>query len=64
MSKKITYNIQKEKTSIVVAHRLSTIQKANLILVLKGGEIIEYGNHNNLIKNDGLYARLFNIQFK
>ncbi len=54
----------KEKTSIVVAHRLSTIQKANLILVLKGGEIIEYGNHNNLIKNDGLYARLFNIQFK
>jgi ABC-type multidrug transport system fused ATPase/permease subunit len=52
----------KGKTSIVIAHRLSTIQRADNIIVFKNQKILEQGNHNDLLKQDGLYASLFKIQ--
>jgi multidrug resistance ABC transporter, ATP-binding/permease protein len=51
------------KTSFVIAHRLSTIRDADLILVVKGGNIIEQGNHETLLKQNGFYAELYNSQF-
>ncbi|MBQ3021010.1 MAG: ABC transporter ATP-binding protein [Bacilli bacterium] len=54
----------KGKTSFIIAHRLSTIKNADLILVMKDGNIIEQGNHNSLIKKNGFYAELYNSQFK
>lgn len=56
-------NLMKNKTSFVIAHRLSTIKNADLILVMKDGDIIEQGSHNELIKQDGFYASLYNSQF-
>jgi len=50
------------KTSIVIAHRLSTIQRADKIIVLKDRQVLEQGNHEELMKADGLYASLFKIQ--
>jgi subfamily B ATP-binding cassette protein MsbA len=52
----------KNRTSIVIAHRLSTIQHADEIIVIQGGHIIERGNHEELIKQDGLYKKLSEIQ--
>lgn len=51
------------KTSFVIAHRLSTIRDADLILVVKDGNIIEQGNHTELLKQNGFYAELYNSQF-
>lgn len=51
------------RTSFIVAHRLSTIMDADLILVMKDGNIIEMGNHNELIAENGFYSKLFNSQF-
>lgn len=51
------------RTSFIVAHRLSTIQEADVILVMKDGNIIEQGNHEELLKQDGFYAELYNSQF-
>ena len=51
------------RTSFIVAHRLSTIQSADVILVMKDGAVIEQGNHRELLKKDGFYARLYNSQF-
>ena len=56
-------NLTKGRTSFVIAHRLSTIKNADLILVLKDGNIVEQGNHEELIKLDGVYANLYNSQF-
>ena len=53
----------KGRTSFVVAHRLSTIRDANQILVMENGNIVEMGNHESLLKENGLYARLYNSQF-
>ena len=51
------------KTSFIIAHRLSTIKNANLILVMKEGNIIEQGTHEELLKQNGFYAELYNSQF-
>lgn len=51
------------RTSFIVAHRLSTIKEADLILVMKDGKIIEYGNHKELLNDNGFYANLYNSQF-
>lgn len=56
--------ITKGRTSIVIAHRLATIQKADTILVMDSGQIVEMGNHNDLLKNpNGPYSRLYQAQF-
>lgn len=52
------------RTSFIIAHRLSTIKNSDLILVMKDGNIIEQGNHNELIKKNGFYAELYNSQFQ
>ena len=52
------------KTSFIIAHRLSTIKNADLILVMKNGNIIEQGNHEQLIEQNGFYAELYNSQFE
>lgn len=52
------------RTSFIIAHRLSTIRNADLILVMDGGNIIEQGNHNTLMKKNGFYANLYNSQFE
>ena len=52
------------KTSFIIAHRLSTIKNADLILVMKDGNIIEQGNHKQLMKKNGFYAELYNSQFE
>ncbi len=57
-------NLMKDKTCFIIAHRLSTIRNADLILVVKDGNIIEQGNHNELLKKQGFYYELFNAQFK
>ena len=51
------------RTSFIVAHRLSTIQNADIILVMKDGNIIEQGNHDELLKKKGFYYSLYNSQF-
>ena len=51
------------RTSFIVAHRLSTIREADVILVMKNGNIIEQGNHDELLKKGGFYAELYNSQF-
>ena len=51
------------KTSFVIAHRLSTIRDADLILVVRDGNIIEQGKHDELLQQNGFYAELYNSQF-
>jgi ABC-type multidrug transport system fused ATPase/permease subunit len=54
--------LMKNRTSFVIAHRLSTIRNANKIIALKSGRIVEQGSHDELMANDGLYAKLAKIQ--
>ncbi len=56
--------ITENRTSVIIAHRLSTIQKADKIIVLENGEILEDGNHQELLSKDGHYKRLFELQFQ
>ena len=56
-------NLTKGRTSFVIAHRLSTIKNADLILVMKDGDIIESGTHKDLLEKNGFYAELYNSQF-
>lgn len=57
-------NLMKGRTSFIIAHRLSTIRDADLILVMKDGDIIEQGTHDELLEKDGFYAKLYNSQFE
>ena len=57
-------NLMKGRTSFIIAHRLSTIKNADMILVMKDGDIIEQGNHEELLAKNGFYADLYNSQFE
>ena len=57
-------DLMKGRTTFVIAHRLSTIKKADLILVIDNGDIVEKGNHEELLEKNGFYASLYNSQFK
>ena len=56
--------VLKGRTSFVIAHRLSTIRDADMILVMKDGDIVEQGRHEELLKKQGFYANLYNSQFE
>src|SRR5690606_30039573 len=56
------YKLMENRTTVVIAHRLSTIQSADLIVVIENGQIVEQGNHHDLIDKDGLYKRLIDMQ--
>lgn len=56
-------NLMKNKTTFVIAHRLSTIQNADLILVVNDGNIVEQGNHKQLLSQKGFYYNLYQSQF-
>ena len=55
--------LMKNKTTLVIAHRLSTILDADLIYVIDNGKVLEFGNHHTLLKNKGLYSKLYKLQF-
>jgi len=57
-------NLVKGRTTIIIAHRLSTLRKANRIVVMDKGGIVEVGNHNELMRAGGLYSKLYNAQFE
>ena len=57
-------NLMESRTSFIIAHRLSTIKNADLILVMNEGDIIEIGNHEKLLAQNGFYANLYNYQFE
>ena len=57
-------NLMRGRTSFIIAHRLSTIRDADLILVMRDGDIVEQGNHEELLKKNGFYAELYNSQFE
>lgn len=57
-------NLMKGRTSFIIAHRLSTIKNADLILVMDQGDIVEQGTHEELLKKNGAYAKLYNSQFE
>ena len=57
-------NLMRGRTSFVIAHRLSTIRNADLILVMKDGDIVEQGNHEELLEKNGFYENLYNSQFE
>ena len=54
----------RDRTVLVIAHRLTTVENADTIVVMKDGKIADYGSHEDLLKKDGVYTRLYNKQFK
>jgi len=56
-------NLMEGRTTLVIAHRLATILKADRIIVMEGGKVTAQGKHNELLAQDGLYARLADLQF-
>ena len=63
MIQKATEKITENRTSIIIAHRLATIQKSDRIMVVDDGRIIESGNHTELLKENGFYKNLYDMQF-
>jgi ATP-binding cassette subfamily B protein len=57
-------NLVKGRTTIIIAHRLSTLRRADRIVVMEKGEVVEVGAHGELMKTNGLYSRLYNAQFE
>ena len=57
-------NLMKGRTSFIIAHRLSTIRNADIILVMRDGDIVEHGSHEELLEKNGFYAQLYNSQFE
>ena len=57
-------HLMEGRTSFIIAHRLSTIKNADVILVMKDGDIIEQGSHEELMAQNGFYANLYNSQFE
>ena len=57
-------NLMRDRTVLVIAHRLTTVENADTIVVMKDGKIADYGSHEDLLKKDGVYTRLYNKQFK
>ena len=57
-------NLMKNRTSFIIAHRLSTIRNADMILVMRDGDIVETGKHEELLERSGFYAELYNSQFE
>ena len=55
--------LMKDRTALVIAHRLSTVQNADKIIVIDKGRVVEKGNHKNLYEQNGLYRKLYDIQF-
>ena len=63
MVQKAIANLVRDRTTIVIAHRLSTVRRANVIVVIEGGRIIETGTHAQLLASGGQYKRLYELQF-
>ncbi|EKD77684.1 MAG: hypothetical protein ACD_42C00228G0001 [uncultured bacterium] len=57
-------DLMKDRTVLVIAHRLSTVENADCIIVLDNGEIVESGTHHSLLSQEGVYAALYRAQFK
>jgi ABC-type multidrug transport system fused ATPase/permease subunit len=57
-------NLMKNRTTFVIAHRLSTVRNADCIIVIDDGKVVEEGSHAELMKRNGLYTKLYNMQFK
>ena len=64
MVQKAIETLMKDRTALVIAHRLSTVQNADKIIVIDKGPVVETGTHKGLYENDGLYRRLYDIQFE
>ena len=63
ISQKAIESLMKDRTALVIAHRLSTVQNADKIIVIDKGNIVEVGSHQDLYEKNGLYRRLYDIQF-
>jgi subfamily B ATP-binding cassette protein MsbA len=61
---KALYNLMRGRTTLVIAHRLSTVMKADRIVVLEAGKIVEAGDHRELLALGGIYKRLYDLQFQ